>query len=151
MGTGDQPDGIRLHRLGFVRLCFVCWRQHRLARATSVTLGDLADETFIDFPRGWGNRTLADRAFARVGIVRRIPFEAADQETALGLVRHRLGVTLLPRIGSEDDDVAVIDVSDTDLDLTICLATPSDRPSSAATLALRDSILRSAGRKASSV
>ena len=146
VGPINQPAGVRLHPLGKVRLALVCPRRHRLADATSVTLDDLADETFIDFPHGWGNRALTDRAFAGAGIVRDIPFEVADQTTALGLVRNRLGVTLLPRAGSEEDGVSVVDVEDADLDLPVALATPSNRPPSAATTALIASILRAAGR-----
>jgi DNA-binding transcriptional LysR family regulator len=148
VATAEQPAGVRLHRLGSVRFSLVCSRRHRLADATSVTVEDLADETFVDFPHGWGNRALTDRAFAGAGIVRSIPFEAADQTTALGLVRNGLGVTLLPRIGSEEDGVSVVDIDDADLDLPVALATSSDRRPSAATAALVASILRTVERTA---
>jgi DNA-binding transcriptional LysR family regulator len=144
----DRPSGVRLHHLGTVRWAFVCSRRHRLADASSVTLDDLAGETFIDFPCGWGNRTMTDRAFAGAGITRNIPFEAPDQDTALGLVRNGLGVALLPKASSDDDGVCVIDVEDADLDLAIAVATPSDRQPSTATSALLASILRAAGRPA---
>jgi DNA-binding transcriptional LysR family regulator len=147
--TTERPEGIRLHQLGAIRLCFVCARRHRLADATSVSLEDIADETFIDFPRGWGNRTMTDRAFAAAGIVRDVPFEASDQETALGLVRNGLVVTLLPRVGSDEDQgISVIDVDRHDLDLPVAVALPTDRQPSAATAALLASILRAAGRSA---
>lgn len=148
VGALTQPAGVRLHHLGVVRWSLVCSRRHRLADAGSVRLADVAGETFIDFPHGWGNRMMTDRAFAGAGIVRNIPFEAADQETAVGLVRNGLGVTLLPRSGSEGDDVRVIDVEDADLDLPIALALPGDRQPSAATAALLAAILRAAGRPA---
>jgi DNA-binding transcriptional LysR family regulator len=144
--TRDRPPGARLHHLGSVRLCFVCPRRHRLAGASTVRLADLADETFIDFPVGFGNRALTDRAFAGAGVVRDVPFEAADQETALGLVRNGLGVTLMPRQGSEEDELSVIEIEDADLDLPVAVAVPSDRQPSAATAALLARILRAAGR-----
>jgi DNA-binding transcriptional LysR family regulator len=146
VGTDDRPEGIRLHRLGSIRLHFVCARRHRFADATSVSLADLADETFIDFPRGWGNRTMNDRAFATAGIVRNVPFEAADQETAVGLVRNGLGVALLPRPGSEEDGLSIVEVRDADLSLPIAVATSAERQPSAATAALLASVLRAAGR-----
>jgi DNA-binding transcriptional LysR family regulator len=147
VGTHHHPDGVKLHHLGYIPWCFVCPRRHRLADATSVSLEDLADETFVDFPPGWGNRTMTDRAFAGAGIVRNIPFEAADQETALGLVRNGLGVTLAPRSGDEDEEgIAVIDLAEESLRLPIAMATPSDRRPSAATAALLASILRAVGR-----
>ncbi|GIF45877.1 LysR family transcriptional regulator [Asanoa ferruginea] len=143
----DHPPGVRMHPLGAVRWSFVCSRRHRLADASTVRLEDLADETFIDSPPGWGNRAMTDRAFAGAGIVRSVPFEAADQDTSLGLVRNGLGVALLPRVGSEHEDVAIIDVEDADLDLPIAVATPTDRQPSAATSALLASILKAAGRR----
>ncbi|MDG4795717.1 LysR family transcriptional regulator [Micromonospora sp. WMMD1082] len=146
VATIEVPRGVRLHHLGSVPWSFVCSRRHPLADATSVNLADLRDETFIDFPRGWGNRALVDRAFAAAGIVRHVPFEAADQATALGLVRNGLGVTFLPRAGSEDDGVSVIKVDGADLNLPVGLATSSDRPRSAATTALIGSIVRAASR-----
>ncbi|GAA0460923.1 LysR family transcriptional regulator [Paractinoplanes deccanensis] len=145
--TREQPGGVRLHHLGSVRLCFVCSRRHPLAEASSVRLEELAGETFIDFPIGWGNRTLTDRAFAGAGIARNVPFEAADQDTALGLVRNGLGVALLPRSGSEEEGLSVVDIEDADLDLPVAVAMPGDRRPSAATAALLTSILRAAGRR----
>ncbi|MFG1914315.1 LysR family transcriptional regulator [Micromonospora sp. NPDC048898] len=146
VGAADPPAGVRLHRLGTVRLSFVCHRRHRLADASSVTLDDLADETFVDFPVGWGNRILADRAFASAGIVRNIPFEAADADTALGLVRNGLGVALLSRTGIESDGVSIINIVDADLDLPVSVAAPNDRQLSPAASALLATILRTASR-----
>jgi DNA-binding transcriptional LysR family regulator len=68
------------------------------------------------------------------------------QETAVGLVRNGLGVALLPRSGSEEDELSIVEVRDADLGLPIAVATSSDRPSSAATAALLAGILRAAGR-----
>ena len=81
--------------------------------------------------------------------MRHIPFEAADRMTALGLERNRLGVTLLPRVGNEEEGVSVIDVENADSNLPIALATPSDRPPTAATGALIASTLRASGRMSS--
>jgi len=146
VATADHPPGVRLHQIGSVRWCLVCPARHRLAGATSVTLDELADETFIDFPHGWGSRTLVDRAFALAGIVRDVPFEAADQGSALGLVRNGLGVTFLPRTGSAEEGLSVVDVRDADLDLRVALAVPHERQPAAATTALLNAILRAAGR-----
>ncbi|MFI5845546.1 LysR family transcriptional regulator [Catenuloplanes sp. NPDC051500] len=148
VGTSNPPDGVALHHLGAIPWCFVCPRRHRLADATSVSLADLADETFVDFPPGWGNRTMTDRAFAAAGIVRNIPFEAADQETALGLVRNGLGVTLAPRAGNEDDEgISVIDIADAGISLPIAMATAAGRDLAAAPAALLAGILRAASRQ----
>ncbi|MEU4532113.1 LysR family transcriptional regulator [Micromonospora ureilytica] len=142
----DQTPAARVRPLGSVRWSLICPARHRLAGATSVTLDDLADEKFVDFPHGWGSRTLIDRAFAGAGIARDVPFEAADQASALGLVRNGLGVTFLPRAGSEGEGVSVVDVADADLDLRVGLAIAQQREPSAATSALADAIVRAAAR-----
>jgi DNA-binding transcriptional LysR family regulator len=147
VSTRNAPDGVRLHHLGSIQWSFVCPQRHRLAAATSVSLEDIADETFVDFPVGWGNRTMTDRAFASAGVVRSVPYEAADQETALGLVRNGLGVTLAPRIGNENEEgLAIVDFDEGLLRMPVAMALPSDRPPSAATAALLANILRAVGR-----
>ena len=50
----------------------------------------------MDFPPGWGNRTVADRAFAAAGLDRQVPFEVADYASAAALVRYGLGVAFMP-------------------------------------------------------
>ncbi|GIF63792.1 LysR family transcriptional regulator [Asanoa ishikariensis] len=144
VGTIERPPGVRLHPIGSVRWCFVCAQGHPLADARSVTLDDLRDETFVDFPLGWGNRTMVDRAFAIAGIGRNVPFEAADHGSALGLVRNGLGVAFLPRSAGETPDTSVIEVADVNFDLSIGLATPAHRPQSAATAALIHAVLGAA-------
>src|SRR5260370_965840 len=68
---------------------------HPLA-ARPATRAQLAAEPFIDFPPGWGNRAVADRAFAAAGLDREVPFEAADFTAVIDLVRGGLGIALLP-------------------------------------------------------
>ena len=57
-------------------------------RGAKVTLARLAEETFIDFPLGWGNRAVVDRAFAAAGLDRQVLFEVADFAAAAGLIRN---------------------------------------------------------------
>lgn len=44
---------------------------------------------------GWGNRGVADRAFAAAGLEREVRFEVADFVTAASPVRNGLGVAFL--------------------------------------------------------
>ena len=55
----------------------------------------------MDFPPGWGNRTLADRAFAGAGLDRRVPFEVAEFTSAAALVRNGLGIAFIPESAAE--------------------------------------------------
>jgi DNA-binding transcriptional LysR family regulator len=92
---GQPPTGLRLHPLS-EPLVLICAGRHPLAGPRTVRLADLADETFVGFPPGWGNRTVSDRAFAAAGLDRQVPFEVADYGSAAALVRYGLGVAFMP-------------------------------------------------------
>ncbi|HEV3291126.1 MAG TPA: LysR family transcriptional regulator [Streptosporangiaceae bacterium] len=93
---GQPPAGLILHELSVEPLLIVCRPEHPIANGPEPSLGRLADEPFIDFPPGWGNRAVVDRTFAAAGLDRQVLFEAADFATAFGLIRHGLGVAFIP-------------------------------------------------------
>jgi DNA-binding transcriptional LysR family regulator len=66
------------------------WRSASGAQASgpAIPLEQLAGASFIDFPPGWGNRAVVDRAFAAAGLDRQVPFEVADFAAAAGLIRR---------------------------------------------------------------
>ena len=74
----------------------ICAAKHPLANAEAVRLDALVNETFVDFPVGWGTRAVVDRAFATAGLDRQVSFEVADSTTAAGLVATGLGVAFIP-------------------------------------------------------
>ncbi|MCX0275183.1 LysR substrate-binding domain-containing protein [Nocardia zapadnayensis] len=107
--------------------------RHRLAGRSRVALEELADEEFIDFPSGYGNRAVTDRAFTRAGLRRHVTIEIAAIGAGADFVRHRMGVALLPRGSTGHDiDLVSLPVTGADLDWPISLATPSNRAPSAA-------------------
>ena len=93
---GQPPAGLSLRLLTEEPLVLVLPPGHAMAGECSVTLEQVAAEPFIDFPAGWGNRTIVDRAFAAAGLDRQVPFEVADYAAAGGLVRQGLGLAFLP-------------------------------------------------------
>ncbi|GAB1639898.1 LysR family transcriptional regulator [Krasilnikovia sp. MM14-A1259] len=93
--TGSRP-GVRLTPLDDVPMVFVCSPQHPLAGRQSVRLDELADETFVDYPPGWGSRTVLDAFLTRHGLGRAVPFEVGDTDALLDLVAHGLGVAVVP-------------------------------------------------------
>ncbi len=95
--TAGQPvDGVELRSLSVEDMVLVCHPEHRLATAGPVTLPELAGESFVDFDATWGARAITDRAFANAGIAHRVSLEVSDVHTLLDLVRHGLGVALVP-------------------------------------------------------
>jgi DNA-binding transcriptional LysR family regulator len=70
---GPPPAGLTAWPVTEEPLVVVCQPGHPLASRHPVTLGRLAEEPFIDFPPGWGNRAVVDRAFAAAGRERQVP------------------------------------------------------------------------------
>lgn len=104
---------------------------------SAVTLIDLAGERFIDFPLGYGNRSVTDRAFATAGLERQVAVEIADIAAGASYVRHGLGIALLPRFIIEPAaDLRRITVAAADLRWPLSLAVPQARYLSAAVRAL---------------
>lgn len=57
-----KPAGIDARELATVPLVLVVNAAHPLAQRRELTLADLAEEPFVDFPPGYGNREVVDRA-----------------------------------------------------------------------------------------
>ncbi|MEV6239132.1 LysR family transcriptional regulator [Lentzea sp. NPDC051838] len=134
---GDVPDGILLDELAHSVMDLVVPNDHPLAHKEEVPIGDLAGLDFIDSPLGYGNRAVADRAFAHAAVPRRVTLEMSDIYTGVDYVRHGLGVALLPKyILAGAEGVTTLKVTGADLRWPLALARPADRTPSAASRAL---------------
>jgi DNA-binding transcriptional LysR family regulator len=129
---GPAPAGLWLQPLAEEPLVLIAAPGHPLAGQRGVTLAQLAEEDFVDFPPGWGNRTVADRAFAGAGLDRRVPFEVTEFISAAGLVRNGLGITFVPQSATDLTGLAVIGLDGPTLTWRISVATPTARRLSAA-------------------
>src|SRR5580698_7722784 len=134
---GQVPAGLRLRPVTEEPLVVISRPEHPLA-GRRVRLAQLAGESFIDFPPGWGNRAVADRAFAAAGLDREVPFEAADFTAVINLVRGGLGIAFLPSTVAADlgADLDVIEICDHTFTWVISVATPAGRRISAAARAI---------------
>jgi DNA-binding transcriptional LysR family regulator len=111
--------------------------------AAAVGIAELADETVVRFAAGWGSRRQVDEAFVEAGIAPDSPYEVADYDTAAGLVRHRLGVTLMPATpAARYPDLRAIPVMPA-LTWTLALACAAQPPPTPAARALADALLQS--------
>jgi DNA-binding transcriptional LysR family regulator len=130
---GQAPAGLRLQPLSEEPLVLIADPRHALAGQHRVLLAQLAEEDFVDFPPGWGNRTVADRAFAVAGLDRNVPFEVADYGSAAALVRYGLGVAFIPvTAASEFPGVCAVELAGPALTWRMSVATPTARRLSAA-------------------
>ncbi|MFI6094604.1 LysR family transcriptional regulator [Lentzea sp. NPDC051213] len=134
---GEVPGGILLDELAHSVMDLVVPADHPLATCTEVPIADLAGLDFIDSPLGYGNRAVADRAFAAASVPRRVTLEMSDIYTGVDYVRHGLGVALLPEyILGDAHDVKTLKVTGADLRWPLGLARPAGRTPSAAARAL---------------
>ncbi|MBN8423500.1 LysR family transcriptional regulator [Microbacterium esteraromaticum] len=90
-----RPQGVAFRALRRDRLVVVLPTEHPLASRSEISLADLTDETFADFPQGSSGRAQSDGAFADAGIPRDVAFEVDTVDMLLGLVEAGLAVTLL--------------------------------------------------------
>jgi DNA-binding transcriptional LysR family regulator len=94
---GEAPEGVRLMPLTRVPMVVLCHPGHPLAEAGPVGWEKLGGEAFVDFHPDWGARGLTDRAFAAAGVHRRVALEVNDVHALIDLVRHGLGIAVVPR------------------------------------------------------
>jgi DNA-binding transcriptional LysR family regulator len=141
----ESLPGLRLDEIHRERMVFACDHDHPLAGRAEVSVADLGDLPFIDYPTGWGNRTVVDLAFAAAGVVRSIRTEVTDFRLARSLVCRDLGVTIVPA-SAVDESIARVPLRE-ELDWTVKVARPSGRRSSQATTSLAEAILDRAGRR----
>ncbi|HEX6357174.1 LysR family transcriptional regulator [Actinophytocola sp.] len=101
---------------------------HPLASSEEpLSLADLAGETWIDAPEGYGNRTVVDAAFARAGLSREVALEVPDANTIPGLVAAGLGIGFLPPGIPVPPTVHTPQLATDDLYWPMYLATTVDR------------------------
>jgi DNA-binding transcriptional LysR family regulator len=141
----EQPAGISLTALTSEPMAVLCPLAHRLAGRKSVRLSELGEEPFIDHPVGWGTRMSVQRTFSAAGLRRRVAFEVGDTPSVVNLVRHGLGVAVLPRsIVYEHEGVRFVPIRGRAPLWEVSLALPSNRPASAAARAFVDALAGSA-------
>ncbi|MFC5261618.1 LysR family transcriptional regulator [Kribbella qitaiheensis] len=92
----DRAPGLEVVPLLAEPVVLIVARDHPLASAKSVTLGDLAGERFVEPPAQWAIRVVVDDAFRAAGITRRVACEVNEWTMVLDLVAAGVGVTLAP-------------------------------------------------------
>lgn len=93
---GFRPQGVHDRELAHGRHVAVVGPGHPLAQEREVALHRIADEVFVDFADGSAARAQSDEAFAAAGLRREVAFEVSGVELMARMVRHGLGIALLP-------------------------------------------------------
>ena len=93
-----ELSGLEVRELASVPFVVMVPSNHRLARRSEIRLTELAGERFVDMLRGFGNRTVVDRAFDNAGKPRRVQVEVPDLATVPDYVRAGMGVAVVPAL-----------------------------------------------------
>jgi DNA-binding transcriptional LysR family regulator len=136
------PPGVIAREVARSPLDLVVPDGHRLAGQDTVALHELAGEPFVEFPLGYGNRVIVDRAFAAARTPRRVVLEITDIAMAADCVRHGLGVAILPRFVIGDDlRLHRLAITGPTLTWPMFVTSPANRPLGAAARALLELLL----------
>lgn len=121
-GEGDHFSHLEIQKLYDDDMVAVLPPDHPLAAKTSVSLEDLASETFILMDEGAEYNT-ALSGFARRGLTPNVGYEVYDDYTIMSMIRQGLGVSLLFRrvVRGFSEGVAIRELDET-LTRPVCLA-----------------------------
>jgi DNA-binding transcriptional LysR family regulator len=126
------PDGAPPHIVEHVvisrPLQLVVPTGHPLQDSKAVRLDQLADQPFIDCPEGWGIRSVVDHAFRAAGVARTVSHQVTDIGLAADLVRHQLGVAILPEFAAHTGaGLRTIEICDVALRWPLAVVTSDTR------------------------
>jgi LysR substrate binding domain len=107
-------------------------------RRARLELSELADSSFVDFPSGWGVRTVIDHAFTAAGVNRRVTLEVADVNTFIALLHAGLSVALSPLSLLPRDHRLEVRRLRSPVTWRVVMALPDTRPIRAAANAFAD-------------
>ncbi|MFK0073512.1 LysR family transcriptional regulator [Arthrobacter woluwensis] len=93
---GTRVEGVAQRVLTRDTLTATLAPEHPLATRDRLSLADLADEPFADFPRTSAGRKQSDAAFARAGVERQVAYELGSMDLTRELIVSGLAVALLP-------------------------------------------------------
>ncbi|TCO47486.1 DNA-binding transcriptional LysR family regulator [Kribbella antiqua] len=137
IAPGSAPSDLTTWELLRVPQVLAVPAGHRLERRRSVTVPDLADEAFVDFPPGFGTRTLIDQKFEATGIQRRVVVEALGIENGVQFVTHGVGLGILPEYAVAGiDGIRAVPIVDESFQWSLYMATLKKRKPTAALRAL---------------
>ena len=125
--SGPGQPGLTVTTLAAEPVLLGCLPDHPLARRAVVDVSELADQPFVDYPPGWGPRTIADQLFARAGVERSIGIEVPDTSIHASLVRAGLGLAILPQSMIADAGVTGVPLRPT-ATFTVAFIVAADRP-----------------------
>jgi len=140
-----QLGGLDFAPLAVEDMQLACRADHPLAKRRKLDLADIAEETFVELPPGWGTRLATDLAFAARGIRREVKLELNDTAGVIEFVRAGLAVALVaPAMVAGVEGLKLVPISPDPPRFATQLVWARDRTPKAAARALRERLLGAA-------
>ncbi|WNS78056.1 LysR family transcriptional regulator [Domibacillus sp. DTU_2020_1001157_1_SI_ALB_TIR_016] len=112
IAPAEVKSPVQWRQLWSEELFVIVPKNHTLAGHKSITLNEIADESFIMLKQGYSLRIAIEQLCKEAGITPRITFEGEEADTVAGLVAAGLGVSILPDLkGTDQSQIAQIPVS----------------------------------------
>ena len=133
-----ERDRVRERPLGAEALVLAVSSDDPLAARRVVPLRALADRDFVEFRADSALRARIDASCAEIGLRRRSSFEVDTLPHLVALVRHGVGVAVLPPLALRGVDQVVAIPTDPPIQRELAVITAADRPLVPAAAALLD-------------
>ncbi|RBQ20533.1 LysR family transcriptional regulator [Spongiactinospora rosea] len=101
VGAEPHDEQLRVTPIKRYDVHLLVAESHPLAGRRSVRLEEIAEESFVEMPIGFGQREAADAAFAAADLTRHVLIEVPDITTIPQFVAHGLGVAFMPAAFAE--------------------------------------------------
>ncbi|SFE64762.1 DNA-binding transcriptional regulator, LysR family [Bacillus sp. OV194] len=96
---------------------------HKYAHRSSITLKEIADESFIHLKEGFSLRITVEQLFQEAGLTPKITFEGEEADTVAALVAAGLGISILPNLkGTDQSQITQIPLQNPGCQRTIGIA-----------------------------
>jgi DNA-binding transcriptional LysR family regulator len=109
--SGPPRTGLSMQILFSSPMVLATAPTHRLAKRRTVRLGELGEDTFVDFSPRWGTRLLVDRIFASEGVARQTGFEVENFNLLFQFVERGFGLAVVPRSSVEGRRLRAIEIA----------------------------------------
>lgn len=117
-------------------------KDHKYANHESITLEQIADESFIHLKEGFSLRITVEQLFKEAGLTPNITFEGEEADTVAALVAAGLGISILPNLkGTDQSKIAKIPIQNPHCQRTIGIAWVEGRYVSPATQRFKQFVL----------
>ncbi|WP_042418052.1 LysR family transcriptional regulator [Streptacidiphilus anmyonensis] len=134
----QQRRGLETRLLAREEMLLAASPARAFADPDTVGYAEVAVLPFVDFAPGWAIRGAVDRAFRAVAVERAAVFEVNDIGAAVELVRHDLGVCVLPEsIAARFPELALRRFSSRPPRWNVTVARPAGEPAPAVAALLR--------------